>query len=94
MHAVRPLHYLVCCDIVEDSILGGQHVQVLKYFSNDYSSSPAVDKHFSNNDFVTMTFKNFDRIRIRISDLSGETIRSVPDIPTRLQLLFLNTNSV
>ena len=94
MHAVQPLHYLVCCDIVEDSILGGQHVQVLKYFSNDYSSSPAVDKHFSNNDFVTMTFKNFDRIRIRISDLSGETIRSVPDIPTRLQLLFLNTNSV
>jgi hypothetical protein len=33
-------------------------------------------------------------VRFRIADLSGKTIVSVSHLPTRLQILFVNTNSL
>lgn len=91
--ALHPLHFLICCDVVQESILGGQRVQVLKYFPRNFSKDDVIDQEFSHNDFVTLSLKSFDRIRIRIADLSGKTIQSDSDIPTRMQLLFLNINS-
>ena len=91
---LQPKHFLVCCDLVESSILGGQHVQILKYFP--YSKTPkssVIDFHFFNNDYVKLDLKQFDRIEIRIADITGKTIQCNPDIPTRLQLLFVNTNT-
>ena len=52
-----------------------------------------MDQEFANNDFVKLNLKNFDRIHIRIADISGKTIECDPDIPTRMQLLFVITNS-
>ena len=90
-----PHQFIVCCNIVEESILGGQRVQILKYFSKQTSDAEGtIDHHFSNNDFVTLNLKNFDRIHIRIADITGNTIHSDSITPTRLQLLFINTNSV
>ena len=89
----HPVHFIVSCDLVEESILAGERVQVLKYFTRKPSSELVTDQHFSNNDFLTLSLKSFDRMRIRISDLSGETIQSDLDTPTRMQLLFLNTNT-
>ena len=91
--ATHPIHFIVSCDLVEESILAGERVQVLKYFSRKPSGESVIDQQFSNNDFLTLSLKNFDRIHIRISDLSGKTIQSDPDTPTRMQLLFLNTNT-
>lgn len=89
-----PHQFIVCCNIVEESILGGQRVQILKYFSKQISDDlDVVDHHFINNDFVTLNLKNFDRIHIRIADITGNTIRCDSITPTRLQLLFINTNS-
>ena len=91
--AALPLHFIICCDVVDDSILAGQRVQVLKYFPQQVSQDVAIDQEFSNNDFVKLSLKNFDRIHIRIADLSGKTIKCEPGTATRIQLLFLNTNS-
>lgn len=91
--ALHPHHFIVCCDLVEESILGGQHVQVLKYFPKKLTMDNIVDQEFTNNDFVKLNLKNFDRIHIRIADISGKTIECDPTIPTRMQLLFVNTNS-
>ena len=95
IYALQPSHFIVCCDIVGDSILGGQHVQVLKYFPNTVKdkSLKIVDVDFKNNDFVKLEQKHFDRIQIRIADITGATMECKDDIPTRLQLLFVNTNS-
>ena len=93
VYALHPHHFIVCCDLVEESILGGQHVQVLKYFPRKLSMDSAVDLEFSNNDYLKLNLKNFDRIRIRIADITGKTIECDPITPTRMQLMFVNTNS-
>ena len=91
--ALNPRHFIVCCDLVEESLLGGQRVQVLKYFPKKISQDSTVDVEFINNDYVKLNLKNFDRIRIRIADITGKTVMCSPDIPTRMQLLFVNVNS-
>lgn len=85
-----PHQFLVTSNIVGDSLLGGQLVQVLKYFSSN--GEPKNDYEFFSNDFVKLTCKNFDRIKIRISDLSGNIVNCNDDMPTRLQILFVNIN--
>ena len=94
IYALYPLHFIVCCNLVEESLLGGQRVKVLKYFPRKMSKSTAVDITFPHNDYIKLNIKNFDRIVIRIADLTGKTIQCDPIIPTRMQLLFVNTNSV
>ena len=93
VYALHPHHFIVCCDLVEESILGGERVQVLKYFPRKLSNDSVVDLEFSNNDYLKLNLKNFDRIRIRIADISGKTVLCDPSIPTRMQLLFVNTNN-
>ena len=95
IHALQPSHFIVCCNIVEDSILGGQHVQVLKYFASTAKdkSMKSIDIEFRNNDFVKLNRKQFDRIQIRIANITGETVECKEDVATRMQLLFVNTNS-
>ena len=91
--ALNPHHFIVCCDLVEESILGGQLVQILKYFPRT-SKTKSVDVEFAINDYLKLNLKNFDRIRIRLTDLSGNTINNDDgDTPTRLQLLFVNMNN-
>ena len=91
--ALHPHHFIICCDLVEESILGGQRVQVLKYFPRKNSKDRRVDQEFANNDYLKLNLKNFDRIHIRIADLTGKTIECDSEIPTRMQLLFVNINS-
>lgn len=87
-------HFLICCDLVEPSILGGNHVQILKYFPYQHSpKSSVIDFNFFNNDYVKLDLRHFDRIEIRIADITGETVQCNPDFPTRCQLLFVNTNT-
>ena len=95
IHALQPSHFIVCCNIVEDSMLGGQHVQVLKYFASTVKdkSMKSIDIEFRNNDFVKLNRKQFDRIQIRIANITGETVECKEDVATRMQLLFVNTNS-
>ena len=95
IHALQPTHFIVCCNIVEDSLLGGQHVQVLKYFASTAkdNSMKNIDIEFKNNDFVKLDRKQFDRIQVRIANITGETVQCKEDVATRMQLLFVNTNS-
>ncbi len=62
-------------------------------FPKKLTKDRIVDQEFANNDFLKLNLKNFDRIKIRIADISGKTIECDPDIPTRMQLIFVNTNS-
>ena len=92
--SLHPFHFIICCDIVEESILSGERVQVLKYFPRKEIGVPAVDYTFYRNEWKKLSLKHFDRIRIRIVDLNGNTIRCDSTIPTRMQLLFINANSM
>ena len=95
IYALTPSHFIVCCDLVESSLLGGQSVQILKYFPLDKTRNlqKMIDIGFNNNDYVKLENKKFDRIHVRILSITGEPVKCNENIPTRMQLLFLNTNS-
>ena len=95
IQAVVPQHLIVCCNLVEHSVLGNQQVQILKYVpnKNKTNNAKAVDVEFISNDYQPLELKTFNTIKIRIADVTGATIKASQRIPTRLQLLFINTNS-
>ena len=95
IYALIPSHFIVCCDLVESSLLGGQSVQILKYFPLDKTrhTQKMIDIDFNNNDYVGLENKMFDRIHIRILSITGEPVKCNENVPTRMQLLFVNTNS-
>ena len=95
IHALLPSHFIVCCDLVESSLLGGQSVQILKYFPLDKNShsQKMIDIDFNNNDYIKLESKNFDRIHIRILSITGDPVKCKADVATRMQLLFVNVNS-
>ena len=80
---------------MEHSILAGQKVQVLKYIpnKNKMTSDLASDLDFYVNEYRKLELKSFDTISINIMDVSGATIDCDQRFPTRLQLMFVNTNS-
>ena len=79
--------------MVEHSILGGQQVQVLRLVNKTTNSGKFNEYEFYNNDYVKLGLKEFDKIRIRILTVGGTMLKCDPTLPTRLQLLFVNTNS-
>ena len=79
---------------VENSIYGDKQIPVLKY-----QPIPKVDGStvlyfdFLYSDFLQMKKKTFDNIKIQILGDNRKPLQCKNDIPTRIQLLFVNTNS-
>ena len=92
LSALVPQHFIICCDMVEHSILGGQQVQVLKLVSKKTNEKNYCDYEFYNNDYVKLGLKEFEKLRIKILTVGGNMLKCDPTLPTRLQLLFINTN--
>lgn len=92
--ALYPENLIVCCDLVEHSMLGSEQVQVLRYVSNAHQEESSAEEttsiNFLHQDFVRLDKKVFDTIRIKVMDVSGHTVQCSPQTPTRLQLLFVN----
>ena len=86
-----PRNLIIGCDIVSDTIFGGEHVKFLRLVANPVNtSSEILSFDFLQNEYVDLGVKNFDTIRIRIADVDGKTIKSLSDTPSRLQLMFVN----
>ena len=87
----HPRNLLIGCDVVCDTIFGGEHVKLLRLVPNPVnSSSDILAFEFLQNEYVELEVKEFDTLRIRIVGVDGKTIRSISEIPTRLQLMFIN----
>ena len=88
---LTPRNLIVCCDVVDDTIFGGQHVRLLRLVTNPMNKeSDILTFDFLQNEYVELSVKEFKSIKIRIVDVSGETINCDSTIPTRLQLMFVN----
>ena len=86
-----PRNLIIGCDIVSDTIFGGEHVKFLRLVANPINtSSEILSFDFLQNEYVDLGVKDFDTIRIRIADVDGKTIKSLSDTPSRLQLMFVN----
>ena len=94
--ALQPKQFIVVADIVEHSVLGGDQLQILKYFvvpQVKRKKETRIDVDFSVNDYKAMCLKSFDRIHVRIMTPDGRPVQSNLSSPTHLQLSFLNINS-
>ena len=88
-----PQHFIICCDMVEHSILGGQQVQVLKLVSKKANKKNYCEYEFYNNDYVKLGLKEFEKIQIKIMTVAGDLLKCDPTLQSRLQLIFVNTNN-
>ena len=52
--ANHPYHFIVCCDLCENSVLSGSPVQILKYFQCEKKNETKLDIEFSNYDFTKL----------------------------------------
>ena len=97
MSYLVPQHFLICCNMIEHSIVGGQQLQVLKLLSNESQNKENEGTFFHyecyNNEFVKIGLKEFDKITLKIMHIGGKIVKCDSTQPTRLQLLFVNTNS-
>ena len=88
---LNPRNLIIGCDVVSDTIFGGDHVKLLRLVTNPINiSSEILTFDFLQNEYVELEVKEFKSIKIRIADVTGKTVRCESDIPTRLQLLFVN----
>ena len=91
IYSLLPKNLVVCCDICENTIFGGQYVKLLRLVNTPLgSSSDIISFDFLQNEFLELGFTEFGRIHIRIADVTGENVKCDPSIPTRLQIMFVN----
>ena len=91
IHLLTPRSLVVCCDIVDDTIFGAQHVKLLRLVTNNIKPNlDILSFDFFQNEYVDLNVKEFKNISIRIADVTGNTVKSETTIPTRMQLVFTN----
>ena len=88
---LAPKNLIVCCDIAENTIFGGEYVKLIKFVTIDTRiKSDILSYEFLQDEFVGLQVKHFTSVKIRIANVKGETIKCDPSIPTRLQIIFVN----
>ena len=86
-----PKHVIVSCNIVENSIVGDKQLPVIKVLT--LSEEKVLNFDFTYNDYLQMNLKDFESINIKLMDINGLPLQFDNSIPTRLQMVFINTNS-
>ena len=89
---LTPKNIIVSCNIVDETIFGGQNLKLLRLVTNNLDhSSNMLNFEFYSNEYVELKTKSFENVTIRLSDVSGELLKSSSTAATRLQLTFINT---
>ena len=84
-----PKNLIIGCDVVDNTIFGGQHVKLLKMVTNTlHSSANILDFEFLQDEYVDLNVRDFRSIQIAILDATGNPVKTDSSIPTRLQLMF------
>lgn len=87
---LAPVTFLVHCDVVQNCIFGTENVQILRVISSNFNSQEKIKSFsFYQDEFVDLAVKEFSTIRLRISDNTGNLIKSTQSHPTRCQIQFL-----
>ena len=89
---LSPKNIIVSCNIVDETNFGGQSLKLLRLVTNNLDhSSNMLHFEFYSNEYVELKTKSFENITIRLSDVSGNLLKSASTAPTRLHLTFINT---
>ena len=93
---LSPKTIIVACNIVEDTIFGGERVKLLKVIPNKMErNGDVVQYEFLQDEFVKLGVHEFDRMKISICDVSGGNLKvDYKEIATRVQLEFRKPRSL
>ena len=84
-----PKNLIIGCDVVDNTIFGGEHVKLLKMVTNTWHSSTNIlNFEFLQDEYVDLNVREFKSIQIAILDATGNPVKTDSSIPTRLQLMF------
>ena len=87
--AIYPKNLIIGCDVVDNTIFGGEHVKLLKMVTNtEHSSNNILSFEFLQDEYVDLNVKEFKTIKIAIMDATGNPVKTDSSIPTRLQIMF------
>ena len=89
---IYPNNMIVGCDIVDNTIFGGQHLKLLRLVANNtHPSSDLLSFDFHQDEYVDLGVRDFKSIRISIMDVTGQVLKS--EGTTRMQLKFTSALS-
>ena len=90
IHAFTPKSIIVTCDIVGETVFGGERLKLLRLITNKMERfGDAIHYDFLQDEYIKLGTHEFDKIKIRISDVTGETLKvDYSEIETRVQLEF------
>ena len=89
MFLTYPKNLIIGCDIVDDTIFGGQHVKLLRLVTNTSNlTSEILTFDFQQDERVSLGIREFKSIHISILDASGNPVKSESNFSTKLQLQF------
>ena len=84
-----PKNLIIGCDVVDDTIFGGEQIKLLRLVTNNVrSDGDILSFDFLQNEYVNLNVKEFKSIKIAILDPSGSPVKTGTSFPTRLQLMF------
>ena len=89
LFASYPKNLIIGCDVVDNTIFGGEHVKLLRMVTNtQHSSNRILSFEFLQNEYIDLNVKEFKSIKIGIMDATGNFLKTDSSTPTRLQLKF------
>ena len=89
-HVYSPKSIIVTCDIVEDTIFGGERLKLLRLITNKLERIGDTIKYdFLHDEYVDLKTHEFERKKQRISDVSGGLLKAdYGEIETCIHLEF------
>ena len=90
INTFTPKSIFIACDIVQDTIFAGERLKLLRLITNDVEEEVKYDTiqyDFKHDEYVDLNTREFDRITIRICDVTGELLQSDKE-ETMLLLVF------
>ena len=90
IHAYTPKSIIVTCDIVGDTIFGGERLKLLQLITNKMERvGDTIHYDFLHDEYIDLRTHEFERITIRLSDVTGNILKvDYNEIAARLQLEF------
>ena len=86
IHAYTPKCIIVTCDIVDETLYGGEHLKLLRSITNRLERyGDTFHYNFLHDDYVNLGTHEFEKIKIRICDVTGNLLNvDYSDIETRI----------
>ena len=90
INAYTPKSFIVTCDIVDQTVFGGERLKFLRLITNKMDrQGDTIHYDFLHDEYVNLGTHEFDKIKIWICDVTGNLLKvDYPEIETRLQLEF------